>query len=490
MKTLRDIREELVDVSSHSNRKLKTIIADPKHPHHAAAKAELDRRSMQEKTLTPAEKRKREEIAKAMERENPGMPMAKKMAIATATAKKVAEEAEQIDEAAKTNLDDYYMDVVKAFKKENPKLKLSGLGWTKKGMIAVKDMNGDEWEYNPRTRKLTLMTEATINIGDVDRALEEAQIDEISDKMKDRYIQKSMGDHQHAKAVRKDAESRGDKDLASKMKDRMKKRNQGMTRAYGVAEASDTQMGTITVTTDAQRKARAQAYRDKKAKEAMKKEEAELDEAQGTAAKHAGKSGVFGGKYTSHDHMMGMKNFSAIRDKRAKQKHDAHMKQDPKHAKAGYAQHMVDTDKAKKKAAKRGVDASHLNYRHTNGLKQESTQIDELSKNTLASYVKKADKQQNPDLNKVRAARDKPGNGAENSRKEMEVQTRKAKNRTKGVYQAIHKYQMKNEEAEPVAEKSKGLWANIHAKRKRGEKPNPPGHPDRPTKADFERSQK
>ena len=30
-------------------------------------------------------------------------------------------------------------------------------------------------------------------------------------------------------------------------------------------------------------------------------------------------------------------------------------------------------------------------------------------------------------------------------------------------------------------EKGKGLWANIHAKRKRGEKPNPPGHPDRPT---------
>jgi len=46
---------------------------------------------LREKTLTPAENKKREEIAKAMERENPGMPMAKKMAIATATAKKVAE---------------------------------------------------------------------------------------------------------------------------------------------------------------------------------------------------------------------------------------------------------------------------------------------------------------------------------------------------------------------------------------------------------------
>lgn len=48
-------------------------------------------KTMNEKTLTPAEIKKREEIAKSMERDNPGMPMAKKMAIATATAKRVAE---------------------------------------------------------------------------------------------------------------------------------------------------------------------------------------------------------------------------------------------------------------------------------------------------------------------------------------------------------------------------------------------------------------
>ena len=44
---------------------------------------------MIEKTLTAAELKKREEIAKAMERDNPGMDMSKKMAIATATAKRV-----------------------------------------------------------------------------------------------------------------------------------------------------------------------------------------------------------------------------------------------------------------------------------------------------------------------------------------------------------------------------------------------------------------
>jgi len=47
----------------------------------------------EEKTLTPAEKKKREQIAKAMEKDNPNMPMDKKMAIATATAKRVAEAA-------------------------------------------------------------------------------------------------------------------------------------------------------------------------------------------------------------------------------------------------------------------------------------------------------------------------------------------------------------------------------------------------------------
>jgi hypothetical protein len=44
-----------------------------------------------EKILTPAEKKKREEIAQAISRDDPKMPMDKKMAIATAQAKKVAE---------------------------------------------------------------------------------------------------------------------------------------------------------------------------------------------------------------------------------------------------------------------------------------------------------------------------------------------------------------------------------------------------------------
>lgn len=48
-------------------------------------------KELREKKLTPAEKKKREEIAKAIEKDDPNMPMDKKMAIATATAKRVAE---------------------------------------------------------------------------------------------------------------------------------------------------------------------------------------------------------------------------------------------------------------------------------------------------------------------------------------------------------------------------------------------------------------
>ena len=53
--------------------------------------------NLNEKHLTTAEKKKREEIAKAMERKNPGMDKSMKMAIATSTAKRVAEDYDNYD---------------------------------------------------------------------------------------------------------------------------------------------------------------------------------------------------------------------------------------------------------------------------------------------------------------------------------------------------------------------------------------------------------
>lgn len=68
-------------------KKSKAYIAMLKSQGKMEEETELD-----EKKLTSAEMKKREEVAKAIERDNPDMPMGKKMAIATATAKKVAEE--------------------------------------------------------------------------------------------------------------------------------------------------------------------------------------------------------------------------------------------------------------------------------------------------------------------------------------------------------------------------------------------------------------
>ena len=89
--------------------------------------ASLDMEKMDEKTLTPAEKKKREEVAQAIERDNPNMPMDKKMAIATSTAKRVAEENLDEDDASarmyKDNPDMMKQQGPGGFKSLDPKMK-------------------------------------------------------------------------------------------------------------------------------------------------------------------------------------------------------------------------------------------------------------------------------------------------------------------------------------------------------------------------------
>lgn len=100
-----------------------------------------------EKHLTPAEMKKREEIAKAMERENPGMDKSKKMAIATATAKRVAEEVEQLDEKVVHDQYNKYhedcigcMDQIGKHLEAHKKAVMSGTPWNKE-----KGSNTSEW---------------------------------------------------------------------------------------------------------------------------------------------------------------------------------------------------------------------------------------------------------------------------------------------------------------------------------------------------------
>lgn len=229
--------------------------------------------AVKEKTLTPAEKKKREEIAQAIKRDNPDMPMDKKMAIATATAKRVAEAAEDEEPASPDEKSmaikqaEFIMYVGKEItdhlknNKEFPEWmqnKLSALHQKAKDVHSTLGAHGDDMnEAAPKMkgdffkqqrqkdaehakamgvsvktgRKLPkkTMTSTQRSLA----SMRNEEVNEISDKMKGRYIQKSMGDHQHANAVRKDAESRGNTDLAAKMRARMKKRNQGMTRAFG-----------------------------------------------------------------------------------------------------------------------------------------------------------------------------------------------------------------------------------------------------------------
>jgi hypothetical protein len=65
-------------------------------------KAVYAKEDVNEKKLTPAEMKKREEVAKAIERDQPKMAMDKKMAIATATAKKVAESKDDYGSMSKS----------------------------------------------------------------------------------------------------------------------------------------------------------------------------------------------------------------------------------------------------------------------------------------------------------------------------------------------------------------------------------------------------
>ena len=110
--------------------------------HHSGEDEEVyEEVKLDEKKLTPAELKKREEIAKSIERDNPNMPMDKKMAIATATAKKVAEE-QKLDELS-PELKKRYADKAKSDYKHQ-----------KFSADIAKDMNAPDAEKHYRRKQL------------------------------------------------------------------------------------------------------------------------------------------------------------------------------------------------------------------------------------------------------------------------------------------------------------------------------------------------
>jgi dephospho-CoA kinase len=78
-------------------------------------------KKLMERHMTPEEMKKREEIAKAIHRDNPEMPMSKKMRIATAQAMK--EDWKKVNQ--QDNTDGMSKAAVKAYRRENPGSKLS-----------------------------------------------------------------------------------------------------------------------------------------------------------------------------------------------------------------------------------------------------------------------------------------------------------------------------------------------------------------------------
>jgi hypothetical protein len=149
--------------------------------------------------------------------------------------------------------------------------------------------------------------------------------------------------------------------------------------------------------------------------------------------------------------------------------------------------HEGDWEKSKKPKDGRGKAAnlSALARRKTEKLtKEEVEELDELDKKTLGSYVNKAHNQL---MRHTASVNMKHGRGDADAQDYDLKHSRKADNRNKGIKTAISK--LAKEEVEDLEEK-RGLWDNIHAKRKRieagsGEKMRKPGTEGAPTDQDF-----
>lgn len=212
-------------------------------------------KSVMEKTLTSAEMKKREEVARAIERDNPSMPMSKKMAIATSTAKKVAESSDAYGKS---------MDI------EKKKMISSGDKdkITKLATMMSKEKKVAEAKLDPVNHKELEGTHAQRkdkdinNDGKVDKTdeylhnrrkavkhaiakkmKEEAeQIDEISADMKSRYKQKAQRSLDQAQDFKSELDHEGEPKGSRVRKDvnrMIKNRKTGMKRANEEAEQID-----------------------------------------------------------------------------------------------------------------------------------------------------------------------------------------------------------------------------------------------------------
>lgn len=150
------------DITSFSHRRLATILRNPNHPHHAAAKAEKDRRNMQREGLSSFK---------------------------------------NFDEATYTDS-----------------------GWKKPKKDTMSNADGAK-KAKDLAKKAVILTKSASAVG--------KPVKEVSDEMKARYIRAADGSHRAAHKNEKEAIRANDPEKAKKYKDIMKKRNAGMTKAFG-----------------------------------------------------------------------------------------------------------------------------------------------------------------------------------------------------------------------------------------------------------------
>jgi hypothetical protein len=251
-------------------------------------------------------------------------------------------------------------------------------------------------------------------------------------------LEKAKMDKVNPKALEKDFDDREDKDIdndgdTDKSDEYLHNRRKAVKNAISMKKEavsnmgkkpSDTQMGTVTVTTDAERAKRAQAYRDKQA--SMKKEEVEeLDEiSRDTARSYIRKASAHKttGETPKKDRSSGVelagkkaygiggkpkvmaKEEVEELDELSKKTLGSYIKKATgdamtKSFKAGDVRDKDSTDNRLKAMGRQMGIAKAANK-----LAKESVELDELSKETLASYVKKADKQANKAIDSYSSA--------------------------------------------------------------------------------------
>jgi hypothetical protein len=310
-----------------------------------------DFKDLREKTLTPAEKKKREEIAKAMERENPGMDMKKKMAIATWQAKKVAEET--IEESIA--------------KMSNARLKFHATKNFPHGSYTRKEIE-DEHKRRMKTEPLYHQVKASLNE-------EVEEIDEISRDLARRYI-------------RKVADKTNTGELSTKQ---VMKRKPGVTlagkKAYpGVAGEPKVRATESVEQIDEISDKKLDAYRQK----------AFADQPSGDDGSDKYRKRKFG-RDLAFDKQTGRAKVRATKeevelDELNKSTLGSYIKKASTNqigntAKVLAGKNDPDTERARKRMGQRMSGIAKATDKLT---KEEAEQIDELSKKTLGSYVKKA----------------------------------------------------------------------------------------------------